>query len=92
MDESFTIIIHRVHFYFIQILNTGPYFSVTLMQGDVPWDDKEFRLYFLCGTAFWAAVTYYFFFRDGGREVTWKDFVNGYLAKEVVCNYFNLMI
>ncbi|XDV27202.1 hypothetical protein PO909_030775 [Leuciscus waleckii] len=55
-----------------------------LQKGDVPWDDKEFRLYFLCGTAFWAAVTYYFFFRDGGREVTWKDFVNGYLAKEVV--------
>uniref|UniRef100_A0A672SMH0 AFG3-like protein 2 n=1 Tax=Sinocyclocheilus grahami TaxID=75366 RepID=A0A672SMH0_SINGR len=61
-----------------------PYFSLTLTQGDVPWDDKEFRMYFLCGTAFWTAVTYYFFFRDGGREVTWKDFVNGYLAKGVV--------
>ncbi|XP_077082900.1 mitochondrial inner membrane m-AAA protease component AFG3L2 [Siphateles boraxobius] len=55
-----------------------------LQKGDVPWDDKEFRLYFLCGTAFWTAVTYYFFFRDAGREVTWKDFVNGYLAKGVV--------
>ncbi|XP_016341576.1 AFG3-like protein 2 isoform X1 [Sinocyclocheilus anshuiensis] len=55
-----------------------------LQKGDVPWDDKEFRMYFLCGTAFWTAVTYYFFFRDGGREVTWKDFVNGYLAKGVV--------
>ncbi|XP_067219688.1 AFG3-like protein 2 [Chanodichthys erythropterus] len=55
-----------------------------LQKGDMPWDDKEFRMYFLCGTAFWAAVTYYFFFRDGGREVTWKDFVNGYLAKGVV--------
>ncbi|RXN08699.1 AFG3 2 [Labeo rohita] len=53
-------------------------------KGDVPWDDKEFRMYFLCGTAFWTAVTYYFFFRDGGREVTWKDFVNGYLSKGVV--------
>ncbi|XP_016380622.1 AFG3-like protein 2 [Sinocyclocheilus rhinocerous] len=55
-----------------------------LQKGDVPWDDKEFRMYFLCGMAFWTAVTYYFFFRDGGREVTWKDFVNGYLAKGVV--------
>ncbi|XP_016127995.1 AFG3-like protein 2 [Sinocyclocheilus grahami] len=55
-----------------------------LQKGEVPWDDKEFRMYFLCGTAFWTAVTYYFFFRDGGREVTWKDFVNGYLAKGVV--------
>ncbi|XP_051984368.1 AFG3-like protein 2 isoform X1 [Xyrauchen texanus] len=55
-----------------------------LQKGDVPWDDKEFRMYFLCGVAFCTAVTYNFFFRDGGREVTWKDFVNGYLAKGVV--------
>uniref|UniRef100_A0A3P8RPP0 AFG3-like AAA ATPase 2 n=1 Tax=Amphiprion percula TaxID=161767 RepID=A0A3P8RPP0_AMPPE len=44
-----------------------------LQKGDVPWDDKEFRMYFLCGLAFWISVSYYFFFRDGGREVTWKD-------------------
>ncbi|KAM9349680.1 mitochondrial inner membrane m-AAA protease component AFG3L2-like isoform 2-T2 [Symphorus nematophorus] len=55
-----------------------------LQKGDVPWDDKEFRMYFLSGAAFWTIVTYYFFFRDGGREVTWKDFVNNYLSKGVV--------
>ncbi|KAA0719145.1 AFG3-like protein 2 [Triplophysa tibetana] len=55
-----------------------------LQKGDVPWDDKEFRMYVLFGAVFWTAVTYYFFFRDGGREVTWKDFANGYLAKGVV--------
>ncbi|KAL7851627.1 hypothetical protein AOLI_G00219830 [Acnodon oligacanthus] len=55
-----------------------------LQKGEIPWDDKEFRMYFLSGAAFWTAVTYYFFLRDGGREVTWKDFVNGYLAKGVV--------
>ncbi|XP_032420988.1 mitochondrial inner membrane m-AAA protease component AFG3L2 isoform X2 [Xiphophorus hellerii] len=55
-----------------------------LQKGDVPWDDKEFRLYLLTGVAFWTAITYYFFLRDGGREVTWKDFVNNYLAKGVV--------
>ncbi|XP_043115223.1 AFG3-like protein 2 isoform X2 [Puntigrus tetrazona] len=55
-----------------------------LQKGDMPWDDKEFRMYCLCGAAIWTAITYYFFFRDGGREVTWKDFVNGYLAKGVV--------
>ncbi|XP_076601280.1 mitochondrial inner membrane m-AAA protease component AFG3L2 isoform X2 [Chaetodon auriga] len=55
-----------------------------LQKGDVPWDDKEFRMYFLIGTAFWTTVTYYSFFRDGGREVTWKDFVNNYLSKGVV--------
>lgn len=53
-------------------------------QGDVPWDDKEFRIFFLTGLAAWVTVTYYFFFRDGGREVTWKDFVNNYLSKGVV--------
>lgn len=41
-------------------------------------------MYFLSGAAFWATVTYYFFLRDGGREVTWKDFVNNYLSKGVV--------
>lgn len=55
-----------------------------VFQGDVPWDDKEFRMFLLSGAAFWATVTYYFFFRDGGREVTWKDFVNNYLSKGVV--------
>ncbi|KAL7386047.1 hypothetical protein ABVT39_003321 [Epinephelus coioides] len=55
-----------------------------LQKGDIPWDDKEFRMYFLIGAAFWTTVTYYFFFRDGGREVTWKDFVNNYLSKGVV--------
>ncbi|XP_060941104.1 AFG3-like protein 2 isoform X2 [Limanda limanda] len=55
-----------------------------LQKGDVPWDDKEFRLYFLSGVAFWTTITYFFFFRDGGREVTWKDFVNNYLSKGAV--------
>uniref|UniRef100_A0A3Q1IZD6 AAA+ ATPase domain-containing protein n=1 Tax=Anabas testudineus TaxID=64144 RepID=A0A3Q1IZD6_ANATE len=55
-----------------------------LFQGDIPWDDKDFRVYFLTAAAFWAGITYYFFLRDGGREVTWKDFVNNYLSKSVV--------
>ncbi|XP_064202756.1 AFG3-like protein 2 [Anguilla rostrata] len=55
-----------------------------LQKGDVPWDDKEFRMYFLAGAAFWSAVAYYLFFRNGGREVTWKDFVNSYLSKGTV--------
>uniref|UniRef100_A0A4W3HBV4 AAA+ ATPase domain-containing protein n=1 Tax=Callorhinchus milii TaxID=7868 RepID=A0A4W3HBV4_CALMI len=52
--------------------------------GDIPWDDKEFRFYFLGSAAVWAAVVYYFFFRNAGREVTWKDFVNNYLSKGIV--------
>ncbi|XP_006008878.1 AFG3-like protein 2 [Latimeria chalumnae] len=55
-----------------------------LQKGDVPWDDREFRFYFMGSAAFWAAVAYYFFFRNAGREITWKDFVNSYLSKENV--------
>lgn len=54
------------------------------LQGDIPWDDKEFRMFLLSGAAFWTTITYYFFLRDGGREVTWKDFVNNYLSKGAV--------
>ncbi|XP_058488459.1 AFG3-like protein 2 isoform X2 [Solea solea] len=55
-----------------------------MQKGDVPWDDKEFRMYLLGGAAFWTTVLYFLFLRDGGREVTWKDFVNNYLSKGVV--------
>ncbi|XP_056453275.1 AFG3-like protein 2 [Gadus chalcogrammus] len=53
-----------------------------LQKGDVPWDDKEFRLVLLSAVAFGGTVTY--LLRDGGREVTWKDFVNNCLAKGTV--------
>ncbi|KAJ8279492.1 hypothetical protein COCON_G00065580 [Conger conger] len=55
-----------------------------LQKGDMPWDDKDFRLYFLGATGFWAVVGFYLLFRNSGREVTWKDFVNNFLYKGVV--------
>ncbi|XP_036378226.1 AFG3-like protein 2 [Megalops cyprinoides] len=55
-----------------------------LQKGEIPWDDKEFRVYFLASAAFWAAVTYYFLIHSAGQEVTWKDFVNSYLSKGLV--------
>lgn len=57
-----------------------------VFQGDVPWEDKDFRMFLLSGAAFWTTITYYFFFRDGGREVTWKDFLNNHLSKGAVRN------
>ncbi|TSO05365.1 AFG3-like protein 2 [Bagarius yarrelli] len=51
--------------------------------GDFPWDDKNFRMYMMVSATFWAVIVY-LFFRDTGKEVTWKDFVNGYLAKGVI--------
>lgn len=58
--------------------------EIVLLQGDVPWDDKEFQMFFLTGLAFWTSVAYYFLFRDGGYEVNWKEFVNNYLSTGVV--------
>lgn len=55
-----------------------------IQKGDIPWDDKEFRFYFMASALFWAGVTYYVFFRNASREITWKDFVNNYLTKGVV--------
>ncbi|XP_078543723.1 mitochondrial inner membrane m-AAA protease component AFG3L2 isoform X2 [Lissotriton helveticus] len=55
-----------------------------IQKGDIPWDDKEFRFYFMASALFWAGVTYYVFFRNSSREITWKDFVNNYLTKGVV--------
>ncbi|XP_026555200.1 AFG3-like protein 2 [Pseudonaja textilis] len=55
-----------------------------LQKGDFPWDDKEFRYYFISTSLFWSLVIYYVMFRNSGREITWKDFVNNYLSKGVV--------
>lgn len=52
-------------------------------QGDVPWDDKDFR-YLLVTAAGLASVLLYFYFRDNGREISWKDFVRNYISRGVV--------
>ncbi|GCB68636.1 hypothetical protein scyTo_0010429 [Scyliorhinus torazame] len=54
-----------------------------LQKGDLPWDDKEFR-YLAVGIAGLLSGFMYFYYRDPGREITWKDFVNYYLARGVV--------
>ncbi|KAM9789962.1 mitochondrial inner membrane m-AAA protease component AFG3L2 [Neosynchiropus ocellatus] len=55
-----------------------------LLKGDVPWDDRDFRMFLLTTAAFWTTVLCYKVFRDDGREVTWKDFVNNFLSKGLV--------
>ncbi|XP_067854137.1 mitochondrial inner membrane m-AAA protease component AFG3L2-like isoform X2 [Heptranchias perlo] len=54
-----------------------------IQKGDLPWDDKEFR-YLAVGIAGLFSGFIYFYYRDPGREITWKDFVNYYLARGVV--------
>ncbi|XP_051975745.1 AFG3-like protein 1 [Xyrauchen texanus] len=54
-----------------------------LLQGDVPWDDKDF-LYVLITAGGVASVLLYLYLRDPGREITWKDFVHRYLGRGLV--------
>ncbi|XP_011828007.1 PREDICTED: AFG3-like protein 1 [Mandrillus leucophaeus] len=52
-------------------------------QGDFPWDDKDFRSLALLGAGV-AVGFFYLYFRDPGREITWKHFVQNYLARGLV--------
>lgn len=54
-----------------------------LRKGDIPWDDKDFRFYFMANVTAWALLTYAFF-KKPGREITWKEFINNYLSKDLV--------
>ncbi|XP_075069376.1 mitochondrial inner membrane m-AAA protease component AFG3L2 [Mixophyes fleayi] len=55
-----------------------------MQKGELPWDDNQFRYYFIACVGFWAAATYYVFFRKIPVEITWKDFVNNYLSQGMV--------
>ncbi|XP_072527942.1 mitochondrial inner membrane m-AAA protease component AFG3L1 [Salminus brasiliensis] len=54
-----------------------------LGQGDVPWDDKDFR-YVLITLGGIASVLLYRLFQDRSEEITWKEFVYHYLGRELV--------
>ncbi|XP_041506562.1 AFG3-like protein 1 isoform X2 [Microtus oregoni] len=52
-------------------------------RGEFPWDDKDFRSLAVLGAG--VAVGFlYFYFRDPGKEITWKHFVQYYLARGLV--------
>ncbi|XP_053343075.1 AFG3-like protein 2 [Clarias gariepinus] len=51
-----------------------------LQQGDIPWDDNDFR-YMAVTVAGVASVLLYLYLNDPGNEITWKDFVHRYLAR-----------
>ncbi|XP_036440478.1 AFG3-like protein 1 [Colossoma macropomum] len=54
-----------------------------ILKGDFPWDEKDFRNVIIAGAGM-LSVFLYLHFRDTGREISWKDFVNYYLAKGLV--------
>ncbi|XP_030650089.1 AFG3-like protein 1 [Chanos chanos] len=54
-----------------------------IQQGDIPWDDKDFR-YVAVAAGGVASVLLYLYLRDPGKEITWKDFVHRYLGMGLV--------
>uniref|UniRef100_A0A3Q3K0S2 AAA+ ATPase domain-containing protein n=1 Tax=Monopterus albus TaxID=43700 RepID=A0A3Q3K0S2_MONAL len=54
-----------------------------MQKGDFPWDEKDFR-YMAVTVAGVSSVLLYLYFRDSGREISWKEFVHRYLARGMV--------
>ncbi|CAI9162158.1 unnamed protein product [Rangifer tarandus platyrhynchus] len=54
-----------------------------MQKGETPWDDKDLRSLAVLGAGV-AAGFLYFYFRDPGKEITWKHFVQYYLARGLV--------
>ncbi|KAM4801585.1 mitochondrial inner membrane m-AAA protease component AFG3L1-like isoform X4 [Urocitellus parryii] len=51
-----------------------------MQKGEFPWDDKDFRNLAILGAGV-SVGFFYFYFRDPGKEITWKHFVQYYLAR-----------
>ncbi|XP_029288803.1 LOW QUALITY PROTEIN: AFG3-like protein 1 [Cottoperca gobio] len=54
-----------------------------MQKGDVPWDEKDFR-YLAVTVAGLSSLLLYSYFRDTGREISWKDFVHRYVGRGIV--------
>nr|XP_020449085.1 AFG3-like protein 1 [Monopterus albus] len=57
-----------------------------MQKGDFPWDEKDFR-YMAVTVAGVSSVLLYLYFRDSGREISWKEFVHRYLARGMVSGW-----
>ncbi|CAB1323450.1 unnamed protein product [Coregonus sp. 'balchen'] len=51
------------------------YTPLSRQKGDIPWDEKEFRALAVLVAGI-SSATLYYQFRDTGKEITWKDFVD----------------
>uniref|UniRef100_A0AAQ4PS63 AFG3-like AAA ATPase 1 n=1 Tax=Gasterosteus aculeatus aculeatus TaxID=481459 RepID=A0AAQ4PS63_GASAC len=54
-----------------------------MQKGDFPWDEKDFR-YLAIAAAGVGSVLLFLYFRDTGREISWKEFVHGYVSRGMV--------
>ncbi|XP_071461279.1 mitochondrial inner membrane m-AAA protease component AFG3L1-like isoform X2 [Marmota flaviventris] len=60
-----------------------------MQKGEFPWDDKDFRNLAILGAGV-SVGFFYFYFRDPGKEITWKHFVQYYLARGLRYVWFNI--
>ncbi|KAI5098492.1 AFG3-like protein 2, partial [Silurus meridionalis] len=54
-----------------------------ILRRDIPWDEKSSWNVFFTGAGLLATFLY-LYLRDKGREISWRDFVNHYLARGLV--------
>ncbi|KAI1904214.1 hypothetical protein AGOR_G00003370 [Albula goreensis] len=54
-----------------------------IQKGDIPYNEKDFQ-YLAIALAGMSSAFLYLYFRDTGKEITWKDFVHYYLARGLV--------
>ncbi|KAK1888395.1 AFG3-like protein 1 [Dissostichus eleginoides] len=52
-------------------------------RGDFPWDEKDFR-YMAITVAGVSSALLYYYFRDTGKEISWKDFIHRYVGRGMV--------
>lgn len=59
------------------------FFFFLIKQDDFPWDEKT--VYNLAiGAAGMTSAFVYFYFRETGVQISWKDFVHHYLSRGLV--------
>ncbi|XP_033012948.1 AFG3-like protein 1 isoform X2 [Lacerta agilis] len=54
-----------------------------MQKGEFPWDNKDSRYLMVMGAGILTGF-FYLYYRDPGREISWKHFVHYYLAKGLV--------
>ncbi|XP_072278816.1 mitochondrial inner membrane m-AAA protease component AFG3L1-like [Pyxicephalus adspersus] len=55
-----------------------------MQKGDFPWDDNEFRSLATIIGSIVTGLAVVYFFRDPGKEINWKEFVQLYLERGLV--------
>ncbi|XP_018421975.1 PREDICTED: AFG3-like protein 1 [Nanorana parkeri] len=55
-----------------------------LQKGDFPWDDPDFTRLVMMLSGVFSTLAMVYYFRDPGKEISWKEFVQQYLERGLV--------